>query len=446
MRLPESGEASQTIAALERMVRLYQSILESDPLTGLMNRRYFLEALRRRIAGVRREGGCGALLAIDLDNFKEVNGTFGYRAGDAILVDTAELLRSHAGEGALLARLGGDEFALFLPGAGREEAMELACRIVAAACARAVPWKGMRIGATVSAGIALFPEHGADDEELLARAGAALEAAIEGGRNDAALFSPEEHRLLGEASRFAWDVALREAIEEGRFALECQPITDLSANVVAHYELLLRLQRDEGLIMPASFLESAERSGLIRTIDRYVIRRGIEIAAQLQRSGRQVGIAVNLSGKSLGDLGLIDLVGEEIDRHRLDPSRLTLEITERMAVSGPKRAREVISSLRKLGIRFALDDFGIGFSSFESLKTLPVQFVKIDGSFIKDIVSSTVDQRLVQSMVEMAHGTGKRVIAEYVGDARTLELLKAMGVDYAQGYYVGKPRPAATLV
>ena len=269
-----------------------------------------------------------------------------------------------------------------------------------------VELEGVRLGVTLSVGIALFPLHGANEEELMVHADAAALQREESGRNDVAIYSGEESLRDRMASRFAWDVTLREAIESGRFALECQPITDLRANVVAHYELLLRLEGDEGFIMPASFLESAERSGLIRTIDRYVVRQGIRLAAHLQRQGRQVGIAVNLSGKSLGDFALLDLVAEEIERHRVDPSRLTFEITERMAVAGPKRAREIISRLRKLGIHFALDDFGIGFSSFESLKILPVQYVKIDGSFIKDIVESAVDQRLVQSIVEVAHERG----------------------------------------
>lgn len=416
-----------------------------DSLTGLPNRRYFQEELCREIVRANREGSSGALLVIDLDSFKEVNDSFGHRVGDTVLVEMASLLRAQVGEKGVLARLGGDEFAVVLARTGCDEALELAARILDAANSHVVELGGVRIGVTLSVGIALFPQHGANEEELMVHADAALYSAKESGRNDVALYSRDENAKDRLASRFAWDVTLREAIEGGRFALECQPITDLRANVVAHYELLLRLEGDEGFIMPASFLESAERSGLIRTIDRYVVRQGIQIAARLQRQGRQVGIAVNLSGKSLGDFGLLDLVAEEIEKHRVDPSRLTFEITERMAVAGPKRAREIISRLRKLGIHFALDDFGIGFSSFESLKILPVQYVKIDGSFIKDIVESTVDQRLVQSMVEVAHGTGKRVIAEYVGDERTLELLRAMGVDYAQGYYIGKPRPVAAL-
>lgn len=413
-----------------------------DALTGLVNRRLFKEVLRRELARSRSRCTSGALLLIDLDHLKAINDSFGHRAGDEVLLELARRLRSQLREGDLPARIGGDEFAVILADAGDREAWAVACRIRDAMSDCVVNWGERRIAVTVSVGIALFPSHGETEEELMARADMALYRAKEAGRDAVFMYDSESDAQVRRlASRLETETSLRAALEQEKLIFFWQPILDLKENAVAKYELLLRMKTDRGILLPGAFLPAAEQSGLIRAIDRRVVLGAVELAAKLGARGESVGLSVNISGKTVGDFDFAELLERAVKEKGVGPGALTLEITERVAITELEPAKGFLDRLRGLGIRFALDDFGAGFSSFESLKELPFDFLKIDGSFIKEITRSEVDQRLVKGIVELAHATGRLVIAEYVGDAETLSLVREMGIDYAQGNYIGKPIP-----
>jgi EAL domain-containing protein (putative c-di-GMP-specific phosphodiesterase class I) len=248
-------------------------------------------------------------------------------------------------------------------------------------------------------------------------------------------------------SRLSGEKLIREALARGRFVLHAQPIHDLRTNEVVQYELLIRMLDDQdGLVPPASFLYTAERFGLIRSIDRWVVRQAIHLIARQRELGNYVRLSVNLSGKSLGDLELTTLIEKELAESRVDPGQLTLEITETTAITDTERSKIFAIALKQIGCRLALDDFGVGFNSMNQLKHLPVDYLKIDGSFIRDLPNNKVDQHLVRAMVEVARALRKRTVAEFVSSPEILKVVRDSGVDYAQGFFVGKPDAVENLL
>ena len=418
-----------------------------DPLTGLINRRRLNEEFELQLARSRRLRGPGALLFLDLDQFKDVNDSLGHRAGDELLAHVAEIMKEGLRDTDILGRLGGDEFAVLMPDADRVEAEREAGRILQAVERDAVPARGQPIHITASIGITLYPEHSESAEELLTFADVAMYHAKQNGGNRFTLYRPEEDWQAGAVSRRSWEHRIREALEKDLFVLHYQPILDLQRNEVSQYELLLRMMAPNGRpVQPALFLDVAERFGLIRQIDRWVVRQAIRTMAELRRNGEDLCLEVNLSGRSFGDPELLGLIQQEIQDTGVDPGRLILEITETAAVADVKQARQFIDTLKKMGCRFALDDFGVGFSSLFNLKHLPVDYLKIDGSFIRTLAKDPVDRHLVRAMVELAAGLHMRTVAEFVADAETLRLLRELGVDYAQGYHIGRPRNVAEIL
>ena len=282
-------------------------------------------------------------------------------------------------------------------------------------------------------------------QELLSGADAAMYAAKEAGRDRIAMVAagsapPTEERLGASG-------LIRRALDEDRFVLHAQPIQDLRTGEVGRHEVLLRLLDDDNrLLLPEAFLRSAERFGHIGAIDRWVVRRAIRLIAAARVSGAELCLEVNLSGRSIGDPELPRVVEAELEATGIDASRLVLEITETAAIANMDQARELATRLRALGCRFALDDFGSGFSSFWYLKHLPLDYVKIDGDFVRNLASDPADAVVVRAMVQIARGLGLRTIAEFVEDEGTLGLLAELGVDYAQGDHVGVPRPALDLL
>lgn len=411
-----------------------------DPLTGLYNRRRFEEEVERELTQTRRSGGQGAILLLDIDAFKGVNDSLGHHAGDQFLISLGVMLREALREMDLLARLGGDEFAILLPQTGREVARATAAQILEAVRGFRIIINGEPVRATTSIGVALYPDHGISVDELLVHADLAMYEAKE-VRDEWRLYTPDHNLQPVYAERRFWEQRLRDALEREQFTLYLQPIEALHGSG-RHYEALLRLCDDSGTITPPGvYLETAERTGIIRFIDRWVVGRAIRLIAEQQREGHELVLEVNLSGKALADLELLTIIKREIALTGIDPARLIFEITETAAIADVNEARRFIATLKEIGCRFALDDFGVGFSSFYYLKHLPVDFLKIDGSFIRNLPRDTVDQHLVKAMVEVARGLGKRTIAEFVEEEETLLLLREYGVDYAQGYYVGRPEP-----
>jgi diguanylate cyclase (GGDEF)-like protein/PAS domain S-box-containing protein len=419
-------------------------LVEHDPLTGLLNRRGFVRELAHQIAYARRYGQGGAVLFVDVDDFKYVNDTLGHAMGDEVLSDVARTVHKRLRETDVLARLGGDEFAVLLPNALMGEAETVSASLLEAVRdSRDISLAdGRRV--SVSIGIASFDEPGKDltPDDLLVEADVAMYAAKEAGKDRVAVASTVTKERM--RSRITWAERVRHAVQDGSFELFCQPIVDLARDRISQWELLLRLPGDRGeLILPAQFLYTAERSGLILEIDRWVLTRAISLIAAHRDAGRELCLEVNLSGRSVGDSDLLDLIERELEAKAIDPGCLVLELTETAAIANIDRARGFAARLRAIGCGFALDDFGAGFGSFYYLKHIPFDFVKVDGEFIRNLPTSSTDQLILDSIVQMSKGLGKRTIAEFVGDAETVEVLKAHGVDYAQGYHVGKPRPVA---
>jgi EAL domain-containing protein (putative c-di-GMP-specific phosphodiesterase class I) len=300
---------------------------------------------------------------------------------------------------------------------------------------------GGRAGATtISAGVALFDGSRDTGDEILVDADLAMYDAKEAGRDGFAVFADSDRLASQTKSRLAWLDRIRGALAEDRFTLLAQPILDLGTGQIVHHELLLRMVGDDGdLIAPASFLEIAERFGLVTDIDVWVVREAIRNLAE--HRGEGLVFEVNLSGSSIGSDRLLETIESDLASSGDDPRSLIFEVTETAAVSNIPRARAFADRLADLGCRFALDDFGAGFGSFYYLKHLPFDFLKIDGEFVRHCAASSVDRVIISSLVGVANGLGKRTIAEYVDDQATIELLRELGVDLAQGYSIGRPEP-----
>lgn len=418
-------------------------LADHDALTGLPNRRRFHEELQRHLQYVARYGGHGAALLLDLDNFKYVNDTLGHKAGDQYLIGVARILTERLRQTDVVARLGGDEFGILLPAASPQQAEAVADSLLAALRDHAPVIAGQPVRMTTSIGIAAYQEGPAiEPDELLSAADLAMYEAKEAGRDRSAVASTEhidEQSVLG---RLKWVERIRRAMETRSFKLFAQAILDVKTRQIAQYELLLRMEDDEGQIVPASaFLSTAERFDLIQEIDRWVVTQAIRLIGDHQAHGRELKLEVNISGKSVGDPELPRLIEREIADNGIDPARLILEITETTAIANMDEAVEFATRLSRLGCGFALDDFGRGFGSFYYLKHLPLTYLKIDGDFIRQLPHNLIDQQVVKAVVQVSEALGLKTVAEYVGDEATMLALKAYGVDFAQGFYVAHPRP-----
>jgi diguanylate cyclase (GGDEF)-like protein/PAS domain S-box-containing protein len=409
-------------------------LADHDHLTALFNRRRFEEEL----AACPR----GAVLLLDLDRFKYVNDFHGHSAGDEIVRMTGRALTGVVGSAGVVARLGGDDFAVLWPGADHARAGRAADAILAAVRAQEVTLGTLQVSTTASIGVVPFGHGDAHVEDVLAAADMAMYAAKEAGGNRSYVLDDEDEFVGEMQARLAWAHQIRRALDDDRFALYWQPIIDLASGDVTHREVLLRMIGDDGrIIPPGAFMDTAERFDLIQELDRWVVRSAIRLLAQ--DAGWHGRLEVNLSGKSIGDPALTALIEHELVLSGIDPGRLVFEITETAAIANMEQARAFAERLKGVGCRFALDDFGAGFSSFYYLKHLPLDYLKIDGGFIRSLTSSDTDQLVVRSMVDIARGMGMKTIAEFVEDAETAAMLRTMGIDYSQGYFHGRPLPVA---
>ena len=422
-----------------------QYLADHDPVTGLFNRRRFEQELARHLAYDARYETGGAVLALDLDNFKYVNDTLGHKAGDEVISRVARNIRERLRETDTLARLGGDEFAVLLPEAGLEQAQSVARVILDAVRRQAVVVNEQQIRVTASIGITCFGTRaGLRGEELLVEADLAMYDAKSAGRDRFALYTPMTVRQAQIESRLAWGERVRRALEEDLFTLYAQPIVSLESGETVQHELLIRMRGDgDEIVLPGMFLPSAERFGLMPQVDRWVIGEAIRLLSETASEQR---LEVNVSPESMSDRELVAEIAHLLDTAGVDPSRLVLEIPETAAIANLDEARTFAQRLQDLGCSFALDDFGAGFGSFYYLKYLPFDYLKIDGDFIHSLPASRTDQLVVKALVDIARGLGKRMIAEFVGDEDTLALLREYGVDMAQGYFLGRPAPAGQLV
>lgn len=434
---------ARDITERKQMEEKLNYLASRDPLTGLLNRVKFQEELEAEIARAKETGTHGALLFFNVDNFKGINDTLGYQAGDALLRRVAGVLASRLRECDRAARFAGDEFALLLPRTSLEEARRIGNQMLALLRNQTFRLEGRLIRLEVSAGLACYPSEAETAEDLLINADVAVYAAKQAGGGQVASYSDpgvgQGRRRV--AYRLVWEHNIREALQKDGFILYWQPILDLRERQVAGYELLLRMKGEDGdIIGPQQFLPIAEQSNLIQAIDRWVVRRAVAMLSRLTcpRTGRW-RLHVNASGRSFADGELVSLVREATEQYRVDPSRLVFELTETAAIADLHRARGFIDQLRGMGCGFALDDFGVGFSTFDSLRRLPVDFLKIDGSFIQGLAEDEGKQHVVRAMVAAARGLGQKTIAEFISDERTLEIVAGFGVDFGQGYHIGRP-------
>ena len=415
-----------------------------DALTGLYNRLKFEQELE--LAWQQAQAGATqhALCFIDLDRFKVVNDSAGHAAGDLLLRELGTLLRDSLRGSDAVARIGGDEFALLLRDCDLVQAETVAEKLIASIGAVRFNWQNRIYDVGASAGIVAITAETRSPAELMSQADVACYTAKHAGRNRAALYRAGSEDVERQHREILMASGLREALEQNRFELHAQPIvaTRASDTDEQHVELLLRLRDVQGqLISPATFIPAAERFGLMSNIDRWVVRQVlVELVPWLQERP-QLHVGINLSGNSLSDPEFLPELLELIAASPLDPQRLLFELTETAVINKLSVASALISQVRERGCRIALDDFGAGLSSFTYLKHFRVDYVKIDGSFVRNLDQDPLDRAIVESINQVAHHLGAATIAEFVESRATFDLLGAIGVDYAQGYALGKPIP-----
>ncbi len=430
-----------------------------DPLTKLPNRGYFERVLEDEMNRLVRSEEFSALVFLDLDRFKYVNDTAGHAAGDQLLIEISQQLRARLRESDVLARLAGDEFGVLLRNVQPERVLAAAEGFRQILGDYRFVYGGHQFPVNGSLGATVLGREPLSPGELLAHADLACHIAKGKGRNQTHLYQPEADANVAVHLDLGWSARLQDALKNNGFLLHFQPIVPVSrvaptgtdpmlavADGGAYHETLVRLVDPQGgIIFPGSFLPMAERFNLVRQLDIWVIAAAMRSLVKLRADGRPATtLSINLSGHSLDAEQLVDEVRQLLAHHQIDPGALVFEISESHALANLTAANRLINELRDLGCRFALDDFGAGFSSFHHLKHLPVDFVKIDGQFIQGMANDQIDRAIVASINDVAHSFGKRTIAESVEDRQVFELLRAIGVDYVQGYYIG--RPSAEMV
>jgi len=420
-----------------------------DILTGLVNRREFENRLERALKSAKARETSYALCYLDLDQFKIVNDSCGHSAGDALLGQLGALLKSKIRWRDTLARLGGDEFGVLLESCSLEEAMKTAEILRASIGEYKFVWDDRSFRLGVSIGVVPITADNEDVAALLSAADSACQAAKEAGRNRIHSFHENDIDLMRRRREMQWAARINNALEEDRFELFRQTILPLQAEEEgAHYEILLRM-RDEGgsIVAPGLFIEAAERFNLTPKIDFWVIRNAFRwLVSEADERERLALCSINLSGQSLGDEKFLPFVIDQFQMSGLDATKICFEITETAAIASYSQANRFINALKELGCKFALDDFGTGLSSFGYLKHFPVDFLKIDGSFVKEILHDPIDREMVRSINEIGHLTGKRTIAEFAENAEIITMLRGMGIDYAQGYGVAEPKRVTRAV
>ena len=414
-----------------------------DVLTGLYNRHKFEEQVESALLNVDVEDRHHALCYIDLDQFKIVNDTCGHVAGDELLRQLSEVLKICVREDDILARLGGDEFGLLLENCSLKKATQVAEKLRQSVKDFRFVWddKTFEIGASV--GVVGINRGSMDLSTILASADMACYAAKDMGRNKVHVYEPSDEMLAERHGQMHWAGRITRALEENRMVLFEQPVVSIKGGEIAgnHCEVLLRMKDEANdIIGPDVFIPAAERYNLMPTVDRWVISQVFQLLGCTSCADTGKVVAINLSGTSLADEGLLQFVLNEAASFQVDFTQICFEITETAAISNLSKATQFINALRSKGCRFSLDDFGSGLSSFAYLKNLPVDYIKIDGSFVVDMLNDPVDRVMVEAIVEVGHVMGVQVIAEWVENEATLLLLREMGVDYAQGYHLGRPK------
>ncbi|MEJ2454628.1 MAG: EAL domain-containing protein [Candidatus Thiodiazotropha sp.] len=420
-----------------------------DSMTGLVNRAEFERRLKRLVDMAREEQTQHALLYLDLDQFKVVNDTSGHVAGDELLRQLAVLMRSLVRENDTLARLGGDEFGVLLANCDQTHAMRLAQSLRERIREYRFIWQEQVFEVGVSIGIVEINAVHNDISLILSHADIACYAAKDGGRNRVHIFQPDDDELMQRHSEMLWLSKINEAMEQERLELYGQAIVRVAGGEQQDcwYETLLRLRDEQGrLILPGAFIPAAERYNLMPAVDRWVISHAFAcLCRQAGHNEAPLRLSINLSGASLNQDDTSEFILQQAASCDLDPGRVCFEITETAAISNLTRAYRLMHDLKAAGFCFALDDFGSGVSSFNYLKNLPVDYLKIDGSFVRDMLTDSVDQAMVEMINQIGHVMGIQTIAEYVESEQILQALIDKGVDFAQGFHLHSPSPMRAL-
>jgi len=415
-----------------------------DSLTGLVNRREFEKRLGNAIKGSKSSRTHHCLCYLDLDQFKIVNDTAGHVAGDELLRRITVLLKSKIRSRDTLARYGGDEFGLLLDNCPIERAYSIAKSLLAAVQNLNFEWEGRTFQVGVSIGLVPITEITANTAEIMSQADVACYTAKDLGRNQVHIYENTDNKLAQRHSEILRVADITDSIKANRFRLYCQAINPLQEtdNEAAHYELLIRAVDASGKIeLPKTFIPAAERYGMMAAIDRWVIRSAFSRYVELFDQSENVKIAINISGNSLTDASFLQYAQHNIAKSGIRSRNVCFEITETAAISNLEQARTFITELKQLGCQFALDDFGSGLSSFTYLKNLPVDYLKIDGSFVSDMINDPINQAMVAAINEVGHVMGIKTIAECAENNEIINQLTKLGVDYAQGFAISTPMP-----
>ncbi|VAX13309.1 diguanylate cyclase/phosphodiesterase (GGDEF & EAL domains) with PAS/PAC sensor(s) [hydrothermal vent metagenome] len=421
-----------------------------DSLTGLVNRREFELRLSQIIQNARNEKICHALCYLDLDQFKVVNDSAGHAAGDELLKQLAHKLLPLLRKSDVLARLGGDEFGVLLEGCNEKQAHKIANIMRTAIKETRFPWGNNTFEVGVSIGLVPITAESGGASDVLSAADTACYTAKENGRNQVQIYREDNIEYSKRKTEIRWVKDIQQALDTNAFVLYCQKIIPINEH--SHYnhfcELLIRLRNKEGkLVPPMAFLPAAERYDLIQEIDKWVVHNALNMLYKFQdeQLSEKLFLSINLSGQSLSDSSFLDYVRSETLNSRCSPDHLCFEITETAAIANMSRAIHFITSMKELGCKFALDDFGNGLSSFAYLKNMPVDFLKIDGSFVRDICHDKMDHAFVEAIHRIATMMDIETIAEYVENEETLKMLKHMGIHYAQGFHIERPKDISEI-
>jgi len=410
-----------------------------DDLTGLLNRRRLEQVLDLTLTHVRNFKATSALLYLDVDRFKVLNDAEGHEAGDSLLVQIANELRGYFSVSETLVRIGSDEFAILIDNVTAEKSEQLSEELRLLFDGYLFKHRQNQYHLSVSIGIKFIDGNEAlTSGDILAQANQACYTAKKRGRNRVHLYCPQDTEMHTLRQNVEWAPRIRKALQQEKFILEYQPIYSVSAGEVSHYECLIRMKGSDGaLYYPNDFIPVAETMGLIHQIDLWVVNHAFDLISTMPE---HLSLTINLSGNVFLDHNIFPLIKKKLSETGVKPNRVIFEITETAAISNFEQTKEMVQRLRSLGCQFALDDFGAGFNSYSYLKQFPVEILKIDGSFITNLDNDPVDQLLVKSMIDIAHGLGKKTVAEFVENQSTMALLEEYGVDYIQGFLIGKPR------
>lgn len=425
----------------------YHYLAYHDTLTDLVNRREFENRLAQALQDAKRNHETHIFMFLDLDQFKIINDTCGHLAGDELLVQVTHTLKKQIRERDTLARLGGDEFGILLKNHTKHQALQLAEDLRDSVSNMRFMWQKKPFDTVISIGIVQIDKGVSDQQELLARADIACYASKDKSHDGITWYSEDDHDLNRRRSDMHWAPRIKQAALHDYFVLHLQAMTNLQCEEGPHAEFLVRMDEGEGLIPPGDFIPAAERYNLMPTIDRWVVKNVFKYLDESDLGRQEKGTYfVNLSGSTLSDQSFFEYIKLLQKEHNINPQLICFEITETEAINNLVDSVEFIIDIREKGFKFALDDFGVGLSSFTYLKTIPVDFLKIDGGFVKNMLNDPIDQGIVDACNHIAHAAGLKTVAEFIEDADTLTVLASMGVDFGQGYHMAKPAPLPVTV